>query len=78
MSYKNTSVTLHGPINKRAPTRGYLIKERETKKLIVELPIEAHIQVEQMKLDLRKSSIKEVVREALNDFFKKYGYPPIA
>ena len=51
---------------------------RETKKLIVEIPTEAHLQIDQMKRDLRRGSMKDVVTEALNDVFKKYDYPPIA
>lgn len=51
---------------------------RETKKLIVEIPTEAHLQIDQMKRDLRRGSMKDVVIEALNDIFKKYDYPPIA
>jgi hypothetical protein len=50
----------------------------ETKKLIVEIPTEAHLQIDQMKRDLRRGSMKDVVTEALNDLFKKYDYPPIA
>jgi hypothetical protein len=51
---------------------------RESKKLIVEIPTEAHLQIDQMKRDLRRGSMKDVVTEALNDLFKKYDYPPIA
>lgn len=51
---------------------------RENKKLIVEIPTDAHLQIDQMKRDLRRGSMKDVVTEALNDLFKKYDYPPIA
>lgn len=51
---------------------------KETKKLIVEIPSEAHLQIDQMKRDLRRKSMKDVVTEALNDLFKKHDYPPIA
>jgi hypothetical protein len=51
---------------------------KETKKLIVEIPSEAHLQIDQMKRDLRRRSMKDVVTEALNDLFKKHDYPPIA
>lgn len=51
---------------------------RENKKLIIEIPTDAHLQIDQMKRDLRRHSMKEVVTEALNDLFKKYDYPPIA
>lgn len=50
----------------------------QTKKLIVEIPSEAHLQIDQMKRDLRRRSMRDVVTEALNDLFKKYDYPPIA
>jgi hypothetical protein len=52
--------------------------KRQLKKLIVEIPAEAHYQIDQMRLELRRSSIKELVTEALNDLFKKHNYPPIA
>lgn len=52
--------------------------DRESKKLIVEIPLDAHLQIDQMKRDLRRHSMKDVVIEALNDLFKKYDYPPIA
>jgi hypothetical protein len=51
---------------------------RDTKKLIVEIPSEAHYQIDKMRLDMRRNSIKELVTESLNDLFKKHGYPPIA
>ena len=51
---------------------------RDTKKLIVEIPSEAHYQIDKMRLDMRRNSIKELVIESLNDLFKKHGYPPIA
>jgi len=50
----------------------------QTKKLIVEISSEAHLQIDQMKRDLRRRSMRDVVTEALNDLFKKYDYPPIA
>lgn len=50
----------------------------ETKKLIVEISMDAHLQIDQMKRDLRRGSMKDVVIEALNDLFKKHDYPPIA
>jgi hypothetical protein len=50
----------------------------QNKKLIVEIPSEAHLQIDQMKRDLRRRSMRDVVTEALNDLFKKYDYPPIA
>jgi hypothetical protein len=52
--------------------------DKESKKLIVEIPSDAHLQIDQMKRDLRRRSMKDVVIEALNDLFKKYDYPPIA
>jgi hypothetical protein len=51
---------------------------RDTKKLIVEIPSEAHYQIDKMRLEMRRNSIKELVIEALNDLFNKHGYPPIA
>lgn len=51
---------------------------RDTKKLIVEIPSEAHYQIDKMRLDMRRNSIKDLVTESLNDLFKKHGYPPIA
>jgi|TARA_R110000868_G_scaffold232562_1_gene486087 hypothetical protein len=56
----------------------YVLNKKEYKYLSVKLPIEVHIQIEQIKLDLRKNFIKNVMQDALNDYFKKYGYPPIA
>ncbi len=76
MTRKSLAVALN-TMNEKKPME-FLISSRTTKKLIVEIPIEAHVQIEQMKLDLRKTSIKEVVTEALNDSFKKHGYLPIA
>jgi hypothetical protein len=55
-----------------------IVSVRESKKLIVEIPIDAHLQIDQMKRDLRRVSMKNIVTEALNDLFKKYDYPPIA
>ncbi len=52
--------------------------ERPTKKLIVEIPAEAHYQIDKMRLEMRRNSIKDLVTEALNDLFKKYDHPPIA
>lgn len=49
-----------------------------TKKLIVEIPADAHFQIDRMRLDMRRNTMKELVTEALNDLFKKYDYPPIA
>lgn len=49
-----------------------------TKKLIVEIPRDAHYQIDKMRLEMRRESIKGLVVEALNDLFKKHGYPPIA
>ena len=49
-----------------------------TKKLIVEIPADAHYQIDKMRLEMRRDSIKGLVVEALNDLFKKHGYPPIA
>ena len=56
----------------------WIATERRLKKLIVEIPVEAHHQIDQMRLDLRRNSIKELVTEALNDLFKKHNYPTIA
>lgn len=47
----------------------------KTKKLIVEIPAKMHLQIAQMKLDLEYDSMREIVSEALNDFFKKHKYP---
>ena len=49
-----------------------------TKKLIVEIPRDAYYQIDKMRLEMRRESIKGLVVEALNDLFKKHGYPPIA
>jgi hypothetical protein len=57
---------------------GFAIKPRRIKNLVVQLPMEAHLQIQQMKLDLHKDSMKEVVRDALNDYFKRHGYMPLA
>jgi hypothetical protein len=56
----------------------FFIKQRQTKILSVEVPLEAHIQIQQMKLDFQKGSIKEVVTDALNEHFKRHGYIPLA
>lgn len=50
---------------------------KNIKKLIVEISEEAHLQLHQLRLDLREKSIKNLVYEALNDLFKKYNKPPI-
>ena len=62
----------------RNKTSEFVINKKEHKYLSVKLSVEAHIQIEQMKLDFRKNSIKHVIQDALNDYFKKHGYPPIA
>ncbi|EKE09694.1 MAG: hypothetical protein ACD_16C00121G0016 [uncultured bacterium] len=75
--------SLHEALHKSSAQRKKIIEAetssaRETKKLIVVIPTEAHLQIDQMKRDLRRRSMKDVVTEALNDLFKKYEYPPIA
>ncbi len=65
-------------VQKKQAIEAEITLDRKTKKMIVELPIEAHLQIDQMKRDLRRGSMKNVVKEALNDLFKKYDYPPIA
>ncbi len=50
---------------------------KSNKKLIVEIPNSAHYQIDLMRLELRRGSIKELVLEAINDLFKKHNYPPI-
>lgn len=62
----------------RTKTSEIILNKREYKYLSVKLPVDVHIQIEQMKLDFRKNSIKQVIQDALNDYFKKHGYPPIA
>ncbi len=47
------------------------------KKLIVEIPKEVHFQIDKMRLEMRRHSMKELVVEALNDLFVKYDYPPV-
>ena len=39
---------------------------------------EVRKQLHQMKLDLDRPSIEDLLTEALNDFFQKYGKPSIA
>jgi hypothetical protein len=68
---------LHSSIVKKNQPSELVTKKRQLKKLIVEIPAEAHYQIDQMRLELRRNSIKELVTEALNDLFKKYDYPPI-
>lgn len=74
--------SLHAALNKTAEVKpvptATVIEEREFKKLIVEIPSEAHYQIDKMRLELRSPSMKSLVTEALNDLFKKYNYPPIA
>ena len=70
---------LHGSsVQRKKAFETEILSNKETKKLIVEIPIDAHLQIDQMKRDLRRCSMKDVVTEALNDLFKKYDYPPIA
>jgi hypothetical protein len=68
---------LHSSREQKKPNEP-IVTKRQLKKLIVEIPSEAHYQIDQMRLELRRSSIKELVTEALNDLFKKHNYPPIA
>lgn len=75
--------SLHAALHRSSTQRkqeieAEIVLAKETKKLIVEIPTEAHLQIDQMKRDLRRGSMKDVVTEALNDIFKKYDYPPIA
>lgn len=75
--------SLHAALHKSSVQRKKIIEAeilqtKETKKMIVEIPTDAHLQIDQMKRDLRRGSMKNVVTEALNDLFKKYDYPPIA
>lgn len=65
-------------VQKKKIIEAEIVHAKETKKIIVEIPIDAHLQIDQMKRDLRRGSMKNVVTEALNDLFKKYDYPPIA
>jgi hypothetical protein len=65
-------------VQKKQVFEAEITSTRESKKLIVEIPTDAHLQIDQMKRDLRRGSMKDVVTEALNDLFKKYDYPPIA
>ncbi len=76
---KTTSLqsALHSSMKNPQPSE-LITTKRQLKKLIVEIPAEAHYQIDQMRLELRRSSIKELVTEALNDLFKKHNYPPIA
>lgn len=53
------------------------VVKNNVKKLIVEINEEVYYQIHQLRLDLKKASIKELVSEALNDLFKKYNKPPI-
>jgi hypothetical protein len=78
MTKKSLALALNAIDEKNSKPKEFLITQRTSKKLIVEIPIEAHMQIEQMKLDLRKDSIKNIVIEAINDMFKKHGYIPIA
>jgi len=76
---QSLQAALHNSSVQRKKTiEAEITPDRETKKLIVEIPTDAHLQIDQMKRDLRRSSMKDVVTEALNDLFKKYDYPPIA
>lgn len=52
-------------------------ENKPTKKLIIEINEESYYQLHQLRLDLKRSSVKELVSEALNDLFKKYNKPPI-
>jgi len=75
--------SLHDALHKSSAQRknvieAEILQTKETKKMIVEIPIDAHLQIDQMKRDLRRGSMKNVVTEALNDLFRKYDYPPIA
>lgn len=58
------------------------IKDEEKTKLAVYLPSGFSIQIKQMGIDsLRKKERKmtstTIIAEALNDYFKKHGYPEI-
>lgn len=66
------------PIQEKFPVEPTASTAQPTKKLIVEIPADAHFQIDRMRLDMRRISMKELVTEALNDLFKKYDYPPIA
>jgi hypothetical protein len=50
----------------------------EKNRLTFEIYTNAHLQLDQMKRDLRRKSMTNLVIEAFNDLFTKYGYPPIA
>lgn len=81
MAKPSLHAALHNTLTPKTPVTtdpGLAPIERPTKKLIVEIPAEAHYQVDKMRLEMRRNSIKELVTEALNDLFKKYDYPPIA
>ncbi len=75
--------SLHAALHSSSTQKKKAFEEKikshmETKKLIVEISTDAHLQIDQMKRDLRRGSMKDIVIEALNDLFKKYDYPPIA
>lgn len=78
----STKPSLHAALNKNIqvnePSVNSVPEQREFKKLIVEIPSEAHYQIDKMRLELRSPSMKALVTEALNDLFKKHNYPPIA
>ena len=73
--------SLHAALHNSKPSKtpvSIATENPETKKLIVEIPAAAHYQIDKMRLELRRESMKALVTEALNDLFIKHGYPPIA
>jgi hypothetical protein len=73
--------SLHAALHNSTPSKTPVpltAESPETKKLIVEIPAAAHYQIDKMRLELRRESMKALVTEALNDLFIKHGYPPIA
>jgi hypothetical protein len=82
MAKPSLQAALHnaGPANKSKanPPTEMARDTKVSKKLIVEIPAEAHYQIDKMRLEMRRGSLKELVTEALNDLFKKHNYPPIA
>lgn len=72
--------SLQEALNKSASKKNIIenLEYQTSKKIIFQISSEAHLQIDQMKRDLRRSSMKELFLEALNDLFNKHGYPPIA
>lgn len=74
----NAALHSRNPLKKPSSSTVSNREDRCTKKLIVEIPAATHYQIDKMRLELNRESMKSLVIEALNDLFVKHGYEPIA